>query len=116
MKLPRLLYLIMSIAFAGLLFSTHAYSELQRNPFENKSEALNKNLAEVKKAVRKRFPPRITSVIVAGSDSLIKSGDRYYRVGEIVDDYILTEVYENGALFVMDGKTINVKIIDNEIQ
>ncbi len=118
MKAPRMLCLMLSIACAGLLFSTHALSELKRNPFENKSEVINKKkiTAVAESVASKKGPPRITSIIVAGSASLIMSGGEHYRIGERLDGYILAEVYENGARFIKNGRTIDVKIVDDKIE
>ncbi len=115
MKMSRLLNVILSVACTGFLCQSHAFADLQRNPFEKKSEVVNKKTTVVtnKKIVPKKPPPRITSIIVAGSASLIKVGDEHYSIGETINGYTLAEVYESGAVFVKNSKRVDVKIIDD---
>jgi len=126
-KLSRV---ILNFICVGLLCPTDAFSELQRNPFENKLEkkveivkttpvpkkkvvTKNKIAPKEKKIPPKKNPPRITSIIVAGNASLIKVGDKHFRIGETIDDFTLTKVYASGAIFVKDGKNVDVKLLDN---
>jgi len=105
-------------------------NEIKNNPFKRPSlTQLNKpessevtsiasKKTKTKTKISKKKPAdlvkgkkiEISAIIFSGKDSMVSVKGKILNIGDVIYDYKLHSVYEGGAVFMRNGKSVDVKV------